>query len=61
MEIELVNATTDELDVAVRGHLLLVNVRNAQRSIALPDSVLGCSVQSARLTDGVLEVAFEAQ
>ena len=60
MEIDLVHASTDELDLAVYGDQLLVRVRDVRRRIALPDSVAGRSIQSAKLNDGVLEVAFEA-
>ena len=60
MEIDLVHASPDELDVAIHGDQLLVRVRDARRRIALPDSVAGRSIVSAKLNDGVLEVAFEA-
>ena len=60
MEIDLVHASIDELDLAVRGDQLLVQVRDAQRRIALPDSVAGRSIAEAKLNDGVLEVVFEA-
>ncbi len=60
MEIDLVHASTDELDVAVHGDQLLVRVRDARRRIALPDSVAGRPVASAKLNEGVLEVVFEA-
>jgi arsenite-transporting ATPase len=60
MEIDLVHASTDELDLAVHGDQLLVRVRDARRRIALPDSVAGRSIASAKLNEGVLEVVFEA-
>ncbi|HXV37424.1 MAG TPA: hypothetical protein VEC18_09750 [Myxococcota bacterium] len=60
MEIELVHASSGELDVALHGSELLVRVRDARRRIALPDSVAGRAIASARLKQGVLEVAFEA-
>jgi len=59
MEIDLVHASTDELDLTVHGDQLLVRVRDARRRIALPDSVAGRRIASAKLNDGVLEVAFE--
>jgi arsenite-transporting ATPase len=59
MEIDLVSAASEDLDVAVRGDQLFVRVRDARRRIALPDSVAGRAIVSARLNDGVLEVAFE--
>ncbi len=61
MEIDLKNAETDELDVALRGNLLHVKVRDAQRRISLPDSLAGRSLGSARMIDGVLEIAFDTQ
>jgi arsenite-transporting ATPase len=60
MEIDLVHASTDELDLAVHGDQLLVRVRDARRRIALPDSVAGRSIAAAKLNEGVLEVVFEA-
>ncbi len=60
MEIDLVHASTDELDLKVHGDQLLVRVRDARRRIALPDSVAGRAIATARLNNGVLEVAFEA-
>jgi arsenite-transporting ATPase len=59
MEIDLVSAASEDLDVAVRGDQLFVRVRDARRRIALPDSVAGRAIVSARLNEGVLEVAFE--
>jgi arsenite-transporting ATPase len=60
LEIDLPNASKDELDVALHGEVLLVRVRDAQRRIALPASLAGRAIASARLEGGVLEVAFEA-
>jgi len=60
MEIDLVHASTDELDLTVHGDQLLVRVRDARRRIALPDSVAGRSIAVAKLNEGVLEVVFEA-
>jgi len=59
MEIDLVHASTDELDLTLHGDQLLVRVRDARRRIALPDSVAGRSVATAKLNEGVLEVVFE--
>jgi arsenite-transporting ATPase len=60
LEIELRNADSSELDISLRGDQLFVRVRDIQRRICVPDSVAGRSVASARMNDGVLEVAFEA-
>ncbi len=59
LEIDLPNVAKDEVDVTVHGDQLLVRVRDAQRQIALPASVAGSAVASARLEAGVLEVVFE--
>ncbi len=58
MEIDLVHAATEDVDLSVRGDQLFVRVRDARRRIALPDSVAGLVVASARMNDGVLEVTF---
>lgn len=60
LEIDLPNVAKDEIDVTVHGDQLLVRVRDAQRQIALPASVVGCAVAGARLEAGVLEVVFES-
>jgi len=60
LEIDLPSASKEEVEVSVRGEDLFVRVRDAQRKIALPASVAGRRVASARLEDGVLEVVFEA-
>jgi arsenite-transporting ATPase len=58
LEIELRNASKEEVDVLARGDELLVRVRDARRRIALPASLAGRPVASARLADGVLRVSF---
>jgi len=60
LEIELVNAESSEVDISLRGDQLYVRVRDIQRRICVPDSVAGRCVASAKMNDGVLEVAFEA-
>ncbi len=60
MEIELVHASIDELDLTIHGDQLFVRLRDARRRIALPDSVVGRSIATAKLNEGVLEVVFEA-
>lgn len=60
LEIDLPNASKEEVDVSVRGDDLLVRVRDAQRRVSLPASVAGRPVSSARLADGVLAVTFDA-
>jgi arsenite-transporting ATPase len=58
LEIDLPHATMEELDLSLHGDQLLVRVRDACRQIALPDSVSGRAIVSARLKAGVLEVGF---
>ena len=58
LEIDLPNASKEELDVGVRGGELFVRLRDAQRRIALPASLAGRELASVRLAKGVLEVVF---
>lgn len=58
LEIELPNVEKDDLDVGVHGAELHVRVRDAQRRIALPDSLAGRTIAEARLQGGVLAVVF---
>jgi arsenite-transporting ATPase len=60
MEIDLPGASKEEVDVLVVGSDLHVRVRDARRRIALPASLEGREIESVRLTDGVLELAFSA-
>lgn len=60
LEIELPNASKEDLDVGAHGAELHVRVRDAQRRIALPDSLVGRTITAARLEGGVLSVVFEA-
>lgn len=58
LTIELPGASKDELEMGVRGGELFVRVRDAERRIALPASVAGLPVRSARLEEGRLTVTF---
>ncbi len=60
LSIDLPCADRVDVDVVALGDELLVAVRDAQRRIALPASVAGRDVASARLVGGVLEVVFAA-
>lgn len=51
-------AASDDLDVHRRGDHLHLRVAGVRRSLALPASLRGASVGSARLQDGVLELRF---
>jgi arsenite-transporting ATPase len=59
LEIDLPHAERGDIDVSVHGDELLVGVRDAHRRIALPASVAGAAVASARLEGGVLRIVFE--
>jgi len=58
LEIDLPHALAEDLDVAVHGAELLVRVRDAQRVVSLPDSVVGRALDGVRLAEGVLEIVF---
>lgn len=59
LSIDLPTADAAEVDVLVRGRDLLVGVRDVERRIALPESMVGLPIASADFEDGVLEVTFE--
>ncbi len=52
-------AVRDDLDVARRGNELLIRVGPQRRRIALPDSLRGRAVSSARLLGDELAVVFD--
>jgi len=54
--IDLPGARKEEVTVGARGSTLFVRVRDAERRIALPDSVAGREVGRVRLESGRLEV-----
>ncbi len=60
LELDAPNIARDDVSVAQNGDVLVVHLRDAHRLIALPDSVLGKSVEEVSLRDGVLAVLFEA-
>jgi arsenite-transporting ATPase len=59
LAIDMPTASAEEIDVSLRGDELRVGVRDVERRIALPASVVGSAVASAELVAGVLEIAFE--
>ncbi len=59
LEIDLPTATLDELDLLCSGRELHIRVKDARRRLALPDSLAGHAIESARMESGVLEVVFE--
>jgi arsenite-transporting ATPase len=58
LEIDLPNVSNEEVEVVAAGRDLVVRVRDAQRLISLPDSVVGRPLEEVRLLDGVLAVSF---
>jgi arsenite-transporting ATPase len=58
LEIDLPHASPSEVDVAIHGEDLLVRMRDAQRVVSLPASVVGRELEAVRLQAGVLEIAF---
>jgi arsenite-transporting ATPase len=60
LEIDLPGVDSEAVEVTACGDDLLVRVKDAHRRIALPASVAGRTIASARLVDGVLEVSFAA-
>ncbi len=59
LEIDLPGTSKDEVDLVERGDELIVRVRDATRIVALPESLAGHRVESARIEDGVLHVRFD--
>jgi len=60
LAIALPGTSKEEVEVAATGRELLLRVRDAQRRIALPDSLIGRPVEESRLRRGRLEVVFGA-
>lgn len=58
--VDLPHATKEELEVVARGADLWIGLRSERRRVALPASVAGRRIASARLHDGTLRVTFEA-
>ena len=58
LRIELGAMGSSDVEVASAGPNLLIKVRDAQRLVALPDSVAGREVRLAEMREGVLEVVF---
>jgi arsenite-transporting ATPase len=58
LEFDLHSARPGEVDVSAHGPELMVRVRDFQRCIALPDSLVGRAIADVSLDAGVLQVAF---
>jgi len=58
LEVDLPNASAGEVDVAAHGSELLIRMRDFQRRISLPDSLVGLPLAGVMLEKGVLEIIF---
>lgn len=58
LEIDLPGMATEDVEVVTAGRDLVVQVRDAQRLVSLPDSLSGRAVEDVRFHDGLLEVVF---
>jgi arsenite-transporting ATPase len=58
LEVDLPSVHADDVDVYARGADITVSVRDFERRIALPDSLVGRRIASTVWRDGTLEVRF---
>ncbi len=58
LEIDLPGIAKEEIEVLVRGADLHLRVRDGRRSIHLPDSLVGRTVERVRLREPTLEISF---
>jgi len=58
LEVDLPNASAGEVDVAAHGSELLIRMRDFQRRISLPTSLVGLPLAGVTLEKGVLEIVF---
>ncbi len=58
LEIDLPGITKEDIDVLLKGSELHLRVRDGRRSISLPDSLVGRSIERVRLRASVLEILF---
>lgn len=61
LEIEAPNVSKEEIEVAVRGEDLHLRLRDARRAIALPASLVGRPIESARLRGATLVVTWRGE
>jgi len=61
LEIELPNVSKEDVEVAVRGEDLHVRVRDGRRAIALPASLVGRPIETARLRGATLVVTWRGE
>ena len=60
LAIDLPGVSREEVDLRAAGGELVLQVRDARRLVALPDSVAGRPLGTTRLEDGVLRIGFRA-
>jgi arsenite-transporting ATPase len=58
MEIDLPGITKEEISVAAKGLDLHLRVRDGRRSISLPETLVGRSIEKVRLREPILEIHF---
>lgn len=58
LEVDLPNASKEEIDLRTRGEELWIRVRDAERRVTLPGSVAGRAIAGTRFEDGVLQIRF---
>ena len=58
IEIDLPGIAKEEIDVLVKGSELHLRVRDGRRSISLPETLVGRSIEKIRLRAPVLEILF---
>jgi len=58
LEVDLPNASPGDVDVAAHGSELLIRMRDVQRRISLPASLVGLPLAGVTLEKGVLEITF---
>jgi arsenite-transporting ATPase len=58
MEIDLPGITKEEISVAAKGSDLHLRVRDGRRSISLPETLVGRSIEKVRLREPILEIHF---
>jgi arsenite-transporting ATPase len=58
MEIDLPGITKEEVSVSAKGAELFLQVRDARRSISLPDGFVGRSIEKVRFREPLLEIHF---
>lgn len=58
MEIDLPGITKEEISVSAKGSDLHLQVRDGRRSISLPETLVGRTIEKVRLREPILEIHF---